>query len=48
MKHFLATTRGLWFNGKLVNKVVNAMPSAQNPRSSQEAAILSLHTTMYQ
>jgi NAD(P)H dehydrogenase (quinone) len=31
MKQFLNTTGGLWFNGKLVNKVVSAMTSAQNP-----------------
>ncbi|MFC0273402.1 NAD(P)H:quinone oxidoreductase [Metabacillus herbersteinensis] len=47
MKGFLDTTGGLWFNGKLVNKVVSAMTSAQNPHGGQEATILSLYTTMY-
>ncbi|MDQ0229363.1 NAD(P)H:quinone oxidoreductase [Metabacillus malikii] len=47
MKAFLDTTGGLWFNGKLVNKVVSAMTSAQNPHGGQEATILSLYTTMY-
>jgi NAD(P)H dehydrogenase (quinone) len=47
MKQFLDTTDGLWFNGKLVNKVVSAMTSAQNPHGGQEATILSLYTTMY-
>ncbi|SFA89992.1 MULTISPECIES: NAD(P)H:quinone oxidoreductase [unclassified Bacillus (in: firmicutes)] len=47
MKSFLDTTGGLWFNGKLVNKVVSAMTSAQNPHGGQEATILSLYTTMY-
>jgi NAD(P)H dehydrogenase (quinone) len=47
MKQFLETTGGLWFNGKLVNKVVSAMTSAQNPHGGQEATILSLYTTMY-
>ncbi|PMC40211.1 NAD(P)H:quinone oxidoreductase, type IV [Bacillus sp. UMB0899] len=47
MKAFLDTTGGLWFNGKLVNKVVSAMASAQNPHGGQEATILSLYTTMY-
>lgn len=47
MKAFLDTTGGLWFNGKLVNKVVSAMSSAQNPHGGQEATILSLYTTMY-
>lgn len=47
MKQFLDSTGGLWFNGKLVNKVVSAMTSAQNPHGGQEATILSLYTTMY-
>jgi len=47
MKQFLDTTGGLWFNGKLVNKVVSAMTSAQNPHGGQEATILSLYTTMH-
>ncbi len=47
MKNFLDTTGGLWFNGKLVNKVVSAMSSAQNAHGGQEATILSLYTTMY-
>lgn len=47
MKQFLDTTGGLWFNGKLANKVVSAMASAQNPHGGQEATILSLYTTMY-
>jgi NAD(P)H dehydrogenase (quinone) len=47
LKQFLDTTGGLWFNGKLANKVVSAMTSAQNPHGGQEATILSLYTTMY-
>ncbi|AZU60591.1 NAD(P)H:quinone oxidoreductase [Neobacillus mesonae] len=47
MKQFLDTTGGLWFNGKLVNKVVSAMASAQNPHGGQEATILSLYTTLH-
>jgi NAD(P)H dehydrogenase (quinone) len=47
LKSFLDTTGGLWFNGKLVNKVVSAMTSAQNPHGGQEATLLSLYTTMY-
>ncbi|UGB28763.1 NAD(P)H:quinone oxidoreductase [Metabacillus sp. B2-18] len=47
MKQFLDTTGGLWFNGKLVNKVVSAMTSAQNPHGGQEATLLSLYTTMH-
>jgi NAD(P)H dehydrogenase (quinone) len=47
IRQFLDTTGGLWFQGKLVNKVVSAMSSAQNPHGGQEATILSLYTTMY-
>ncbi|MCP3764550.1 NAD(P)H:quinone oxidoreductase [Domibacillus sp. A3M-37] len=47
MKAFIDTTGGLWFHGKLANKVVSAMSSAQNPHGGQEATILSLYTTMY-
>ncbi|SDZ48509.1 NAD(P)H dehydrogenase (quinone) [Evansella caseinilytica] len=47
LKQFLDTTGGLWFNGKLVNKVVSAMASASNAHGGQEATILSLYTTMY-
>ncbi|TFD97717.1 NAD(P)H:quinone oxidoreductase [Jeotgalibacillus salarius] len=46
MKNFIDTTGGLWFNGKLVNKVVSGMSSAQNPHGGQEATILNLYTTM--
>ncbi|MCZ8514276.1 NAD(P)H:quinone oxidoreductase type IV [Paenibacillus filicis] len=47
LKQFLDTTGGLWFQGKLVNKVVSAMSSAQNMHGGQEASILSLYTTLY-
>lgn len=47
MKQFLDTAGGLWANGKLVNKVVSAMSSAQNPHGGQEATIKALYTTMY-
>lgn len=47
MKEFLDSTGGLWFQGKLANKVVSAMTSAQNPHGGQEATLLSLYTTMY-
>ncbi|MDI9484457.1 MAG: NAD(P)H:quinone oxidoreductase [Bacillota bacterium] len=47
MRQFLDTTGGLWFQGKLANKVVSAMSSAQNPHGGQEATILSLYTNMY-
>ena len=47
MRQFLDTTGGLWFQGKLTNKPVSAMTSAQNPHGGQEAAILSFYTNMY-
>lgn len=47
MKQFLDIQGGLWAQGKLANKVVSAMTSAQNPHGGQEATILSLYTTMY-
>lgn len=46
MKQFLDTAGGLWFQGKLVNKVASAMSSAQNPHGGQEQTILALYTTM--
>ncbi len=47
MKQFLDTAGGLWAQGKLVNKVVSAMSSAQNPHGGQEQTVLSLYTTMF-
>lgn len=47
VKNFLDTTGGLWFKGKLANKVVSAMTSAQNPHGGQEITTLGLYTTMY-
>lgn len=47
MKEYLDSTGGLWFHGKLANKVVSAMTSAQNPHGGQEATILALYTTMH-
>lgn len=47
MKQFLDTTGGLWAQGKLANKVVSAMTSAQNPNGGQEQTVLSLYTTMF-
>ncbi|MFD1738177.1 NAD(P)H:quinone oxidoreductase [Bacillus salitolerans] len=46
-KQFIDTTGGLWFNGKLANKVVSAMTSAANPHGGQEQTILQLYTSMY-
>jgi len=46
IKQFIDTTGGLWYYGKLSNKVVSAMATAQNPHGGQEATILSLYYTM--
>ncbi len=47
MKQFFDLVGPLWAQGKLANKVVTAMSSAQNPHGGQEATILSMYTTMY-
>ncbi|SDM01452.1 NAD(P)H:quinone oxidoreductase [Sediminibacillus halophilus] len=46
-KQFFDQAGGLWAQGKLVNKVVSAMTSAQNPHGGQEATTLNLYTTMF-
>ena len=47
MKQFIDTTGGLWFQGKLANKVVAAFTSAQNVHGGQESTLLALHNTFY-
>ncbi len=47
VKQFLDTTGGLWFTGKLANKVVSAMASASNPHGGQETTLLGLYTSMF-
>lgn len=47
VQSFIDTVGGLWAQGKLANKAVSAMSSAQNEHGGQEATILSLYTTMY-
>ncbi|GKV65326.1 MULTISPECIES: NAD(P)H:quinone oxidoreductase [Sporosarcina] len=46
MKQFLDMTGGIWSKGKLVNKVVSAMSSADNPHGGQESTIKAIYTTM--
>lgn len=46
MKNFIDAQGGIWGEGKLVNKVVSAMSSAQNVHGGQEAAILSIYVSM--
>lgn len=46
-KQFLDMTGGLWFSGKLANKVVTGMTSASNTHGGQESTLLSLYKTMH-
>ncbi|MFI0742026.1 NAD(P)H:quinone oxidoreductase [Streptomyces sp. NPDC021100] len=47
LKQFLDTTGGLWFQGKLVNKVVSSFTSSNNTHAGQESTILALNNTFY-
>ncbi|HZK53301.1 MAG TPA: NAD(P)H:quinone oxidoreductase [Desulfosporosinus sp.] len=46
MKQFIDLQGGLWAKGKLMNKVVSAMSSAQNPHGGQEGTVKSVYTSM--
>lgn len=46
VQSFFDMTGGLWAEGKLVNKVVSGMTSAQNPHGGQETTLMSLYKTM--
>lgn len=46
IKNFMDLQGGVWAEGKLVNKVVSAMASAQNPHGGQEQTIQAIYTTM--
>lgn len=43
---FFDTTGGLWFQGKLANKVVSGLSSAMNPHGGQETTLQALYKTM--
>lgn len=43
---FFDTTGGLWFNGKLTDKVITGITSAMNPHGGQESTLQSLYKTM--
>ena len=45
VRAFIDTLGGLWFQGKLANKVFSAMTSAQNAHGGQETTLISLYTT---
>lgn len=46
IKQFMDLQGGIWAGGKLVDKVVSAMSSAQNPHGGQEQTIQAIYTTM--
>lgn len=43
LKQFLDQTGGLWFQGKLADKVVSGFTSAQNAHGGQESTLLSMY-----
>lgn len=45
LRAFIDTLGGLWSQGKLANKAVSAMTSAQTTHGGQEATILGLYTS---
>ncbi|MDT0649179.1 NAD(P)H:quinone oxidoreductase [Autumnicola edwardsiae] len=47
VQSYFDMTGGLWFQGKLANKVVSGMTSAQNPHGGQESTLLALYKTMF-
>ena len=47
LKQFSDTTGGLWFQGKLANKVYAAFTSAMNAHGGQESTLLALFNTIY-
>jgi NAD(P)H dehydrogenase (quinone) len=46
LRAFIDTLGPLWAQGKLANKAVSAMTSAQNAHGGQEATLLGVYTTM--
>ena len=46
LRAFIDTLGPLWAAGKLANKAVSAMTSAQNPHGGQETTLIGLYTTM--
>lgn len=47
LKSFLDGAGGLWFQGKLANKVYAGFTSAQNPHGGQESTLLALYNSIY-
>lgn len=47
LKSFIDSAGGLWFHGKLANKVYSGFTSAQNAHGGQESTLLALYNTFY-
>ncbi|MEL6185767.1 MAG: NAD(P)H:quinone oxidoreductase [Myxococcota bacterium] len=47
LKAFIDTLGGLWFQGKLANKVYAGFTSAQNVHGGQESTLLALYNSIY-
>ena len=47
LKAFIDSTGGLWFQGKLADKVYAGFTSAQNPHGGQESTLLALYNTIH-
>lgn len=47
LKAFLDSAGGLWFQGKLANKVYAGFTSAQNAHGGQESTLLALYNSFY-
>ncbi len=47
LKAFIDSTGGLWFQGKLANKVYAGFTSALNPHGGQESTLLALYNSLY-
>ena len=47
LKQFIDTTGGLWYRGKLANKVVSSFASAGTAHGGQETTIVALNNTFY-
>jgi NAD(P)H dehydrogenase (quinone) len=47
IKQFIDQTGGLWFQGKLANKIASSFTSASTAHGGQESTILNLNTTFY-
>src|SRR5258708_29211294 len=47
LKQFIDTTRRLWANGELVNKICSSFTSTSTSHGGQETTIVNLNTTFY-